>query len=155
MGIESSVQRVEALAVNLEPPLVLDAATPTREVIARMRECCSGYALLASDDKLVGIFTERDVLTKVLGDHHGLDSPVAELMTREPVCVGEADSVRKAVHAMRQGGFRNVPVIDSQCRVVGCIRHKDIVRYLVEHFAQQVLNLPPDPYQVAVTPEGG
>jgi len=144
MGIESSVQRVEALAVNLEPPLVLDAATPTREVIARMRECCSGYALLASDDKLVGIFTERDVLTKVLGDHHGLDSPV-----------GEADSVRKAVHAMRQGGFRNVPVIDSQCRVVGCIRHKDIVRYLVEHFAQQVLNLPPDPYQVAVTPEGG
>jgi len=39
--------------------------------------------------------------------------------------------------------------------VVGCVRHKDIIRYLVEHMADQVLSLPPDPDQVAHTREGG
>ena len=76
-------------------------------------------------------------------------------MTPDPDTVHENDAIRDAVLAMHEGGFRNVPIVDAQGRVVSCVRHKDIVNYLVEHFAQHVLNLPPDPENMPQTPEGG
>ena len=75
-------------------------------------------------------------------------------MTRDPVCVNEKDPIRKAVMHMYKGGFRNVPILDEKGKIITCVRHKDIVHYLVEHFAQHVLNLPPDPGNMPGTPEG-
>ena len=46
-------------------------------------------------------------------------------------------------------------ILDEKGKIITCVRHKDIVHYLVEHFAQQVLNLPPDPDKMPDTPEGG
>jgi hypothetical protein len=48
-----------------------------------------------------------------------------------------------------------VPVVDHEDHILGCVRHKDIASYLVDHYAVHVLNLPPDPEQVARAPEGG
>jgi CBS-domain-containing membrane protein len=56
---------------------------------------------------------------------------------------------------MWRGGFRSVPVVDEEDRVIGCVRHKDIVKYLAQHFPAQVLNLPPDPERIALEREGG
>jgi predicted transcriptional regulator len=56
---------------------------------------------------------------------------------------------------MHAGGYRQVPVVDNEDRILGCVRHKDIAGYLVDHYAAHVLNLPPDPEQVARAPEGG
>ena len=56
---------------------------------------------------------------------------------------------------MRRGGYRNVPVVDEADQVLGCVRHKDIVEYIAEVYPEQVLNLPPDPDQVALEREGG
>ena len=76
-------------------------------------------------------------------------------MTSDPVCVGAKDPVRQVVLLMHQGGYRQIPVVDATGQVAGCVRHKDIAEYLVNHFAGHVLNLPPDPEQIARTPEGG
>jgi CBS-domain-containing membrane protein len=76
-------------------------------------------------------------------------------MTPDPVSVNENDPIQLAVLQMHKGGFRNVPVVDADRKVVSCVRHKDIVHYLIEHFAQHVLNLPPDPNNMPDTPEGG
>ena len=155
MSIEKSVRAVEVVALGMDPPVVLDAAVPVKEVIRRMREGQTGCALICSDGKLRGIFTERDVLNKVLGVEGILDRPVSDVMTADPDTVHEDDSIRDAVMAMHRGGFRNVPIVDSQGRVVSCVRHKDIVQYLAQHFAQHVLNLPPDPDNMPETPDGG
>jgi predicted transcriptional regulator len=56
---------------------------------------------------------------------------------------------------MHAGGYRQVPVVDHEDHILGCVRHKDIAGYLVNHYAVHVLNLPPDPEQVARAPEGG
>jgi CBS-domain-containing membrane protein len=80
---------------------------------------------------------------------------VAELTTRGPIAVGQREPVRNAVAHMFRGGFRSVPVVDREQRVVGCVRRKDLGRYAVQHFADRILNLPPDPDQVAKSPEGG
>jgi CBS domain-containing protein len=147
MQIEESIKVVEVMALELGPPVVLDEGCPLHEVIQRLRDANSGCALLTRDGRLAGIFTERDLVTRVLGAEYDLDQPAAQWMTSNPDRVSPTDTIRKAVRLMWRGGFRSVPVVDEE--------HKDIVRYLAEHFSAQVLNLPPDPERIALEREGG
>jgi len=158
MPIDKSVQQVDVTALGLSEPVLLDQATPVRRVIEKMRERRTGVALLTGDGdppRLVGIFTERDVLARVVGLENVLDRPVAELMTRDPHVMGEHEPVARAVRIMNAENVRHVPVQSADGRFTACVRHKDIIRYLVEHCAAHVLNLPPDPDQVATTRSGG
>ncbi len=155
MTIAKSVRDVEVVALKMDPPVVLDETVSVKEVVGKMQEKRSGYALLCREGRLSGIFTERDVLTKVVGIEGALNKPISDLMTHDPVHVHEKDPIRNAVMHMHKGGFRNVPILDERDKIITCVRHKDIVHYLVEHFAHHVLNLPPDPDNVPETPEGG
>ena len=143
------------LALELQPPLVLEGATRVGDVIREMQDGGLGYALVTENNRLVGIFTERDVFLSVLGNDAILTQPVSEHMTPDPVCVGAKDPVRQVLLLMHQGGYRQIPILDATGQIAGCVRHKDIAEYLVNHFAEHVLNLPPDPDQIARTPEGG
>ena len=155
MKIERSLREVEVLALELQPPLVLDSATTVGNVIREMQDGRLGYALITANNRLTGIFTERDVFLSVLGHDAVLDRPVAEYMSPDPGWVAAEDPVRKVLLLMHQGGHRQIPILDATGQVAGCVRHKDIAEYLVDHFAEHVLNLPPDPEQIAHTPEGG
>ena len=154
MTNERGIQIIEVLAIELEPPLVLDGSTTVDGVIQAMRDRHLGYALITDEDKLVGIFTERDVLLSVLDEDEVLQQPVSKLMTPTPVCVHALDTVWRVVGLMHEGGFRQIPVVDEEQRVLACVRHKDIAGCLVSPFARHILNLPPDPEQLATTPEG-
>jgi len=153
--IQERVKAVDVLAITAEPPLVVDHETPVSAAIDEMRKAGTGCALVVRDGKLAGLFTERDVLNRVLGNADALAQPVSAVMTSDPVTVSESDPIRKAVLEMHRGGFRNVPVVDADGVPVGCVRHKDVIAYLVENFADRTLNLPPDPDQIAKRPEGG
>ena len=155
MKTELSLRRVEVLALELQSPLLLDGSTSVGDTIRAMREHELGYALITAGHRLAGIFTERDVFLSVIGDSGALSQPVSELMTPDPVTVAENDPIWQVVLSMHEGGFRQVPVLDSEERVVACVRHKDIGQFLANQFADQVLNLPPDPEQHAHSPEGG
>ena len=155
MTIAKSLKDVDVVALKMDPPVVLDERASVKDVLRQMQEKGSGYALLCRGGKLSGIFTERDVLTKVVGVEGVLDKPVSDFMTRDPVRLHEKDPIRNAVMHMHKGGFRNIPILDEQGKIITCVRHKDIVHYLVEHFAQHVLNLPPDPDNMPETREGG
>ena len=82
------------------------------------------------------------------------ESPIADVMTPNPVCVIVKDPIRLAVRRMEQGGFRHVPVLDETGRPVGVLSATRIVHYLAEHFPATVYNLPPDPQAVPEEPEG-
>jgi len=155
MKIERSLREVEVRALELQPPLILEGATSVGYVIREMQDGGFGCALVTQDNRLAGIFTERDVLLSVLGNDAVLAQPIAGHMTPDPVCVGAKDPVRQVVLLMHQGGYRQVPVVDANGLISGCVRQKDIAEYLVNHFAAHLLNLPPDPGQIARTPEGG
>jgi CBS domain-containing protein len=155
MKIERSLRVVDVMSLELEPPLVLDAAQGVGDVIRAMQDSGLGYALLTRGDRLAGIFTERDVFLRVLGNEGVLQQPVSEFMSAEPVCVSRDEPVWRAVTLMHRGGYRQIPVVDGEGRVTGCVRHKDIAGYLVDHFAGHILNLPPDPDQLARAPDGG
>jgi CBS domain-containing protein len=158
MELEQSVRRVEVTALEMPEPVLLDQATPIGQVIEKMREHQTGVAMLTAEGdppRLTGIFTERDILRQVLGKEGALERPVADLMTADPIVMAETDPIERAVQIMNRKGFRHVPVQAADGRIIACVRHKDIIRFLVATFAEQLLNLPPDPGQVAMSPEGG
>jgi len=155
MQIEERIKAVEIVALGMDPPVVADASIPLRDVVRQMRDKRSGCALLTRDGKLAGIFTERDVVLRIVGVEGAMDQPVSDWMTPDPDRVSQKDPLNMAVRLMRRRGFRNVPVVDEVGQVVGCVRHKDIVAYLAEVYPEQVLNLPPDPDQVILEREGG
>ena len=154
VSIQERVKIVDVLTITTEPPLIVDHTTSVSAAIEQMCDGRTGCALVTRDGKLVGLFTERDVLNKVLGEADALEQPVSAVMTPDPVRLTEDAPIREAVVQMHRGGFRNVPVVDSSDAPVGCIRHKDVITYLVENFADRTLNVPPDPDQIATKPEG-
>jgi CBS domain-containing protein len=126
--------------------LVLDEQTPLEAALREMREHRQGCVLVTRDGKLSGIFTERDVLMKVVGT--GIDlarTPIRPYMTRDPVRLPEDAIVAYALNRMCLEGFRHVPLTDAEGRPVGVVSMRDIIEYLSGFFPKDVLNLPPEP----------
>ena len=119
--------------------------TPTQsvaEAVALMREKGVGCVLVCLERKVVGIFTERDLLRRVMALGKPLSAPVYESMTHQPVTVHPKDSIATALRRMEEGGYRHLPVVVED-KPVGILSVKRIVHYLVEHFPATVYNLPP------------
>ena len=131
-----------------------DEVAPVAEVLRRMRHCGGVTALVMREGRLSGIFTERDMLIKVLGDPTADQRPVRELMTSNPVTALPEQSVHTALRVMRRGGFRDLPVVDENGRLLGNLTQGAVVRFLAGSLPQEVLNLPPRPDQAPATPEG-
>ena len=141
---------------RLQParPLRLDQTCPVSAGLGLMRKHRAGCLLVCDGKTVVGIFTERDFLRRVIAAGKDLETPVGEVMTPNPVCVLAKEPIRLAVRRMEKGGFRHVPVLDETGRPVGVLSATRIVHYLAEHFPATVYNLPPDPLAVPEEPEG-
>lgn len=131
-----------------------DEEVPVGEVLRRMRHCGGVTALLMREGRLAGIFTERDMLLKVLSDAGAGERPIRELMTSDPVTASPQQDIRGALRVMRNGGFRDLPVLDENGRVLGNLTQAAVVRFLAGNLPQEVLNLPPRPDQAPPKPEG-
>ncbi len=104
------------------------------------------YGVLITDagGRLTGIFTERDVLTRVVGK--GLDARktlLGQVMTKNPEALSARDRVAYAVHSMSVAGYRTVPLVDAEKRPIGVVTVSDVIRWLANLFPETVLNLPP------------
>ena len=89
-----------------------------------------GAALVFDGERLVGIFTERDVLRAVA--RGGLETgTVADWMTHHPETIEASDSTGHAAALMIHGGFRHLPVADGQ-KVVGIISIRDLMRVVLD-----------------------
>lgn len=140
--------------LNPTRPLCVDAGEPVVTAVAVMRRERIGCLLVVENGELVGIFTERDLLKRVLARGEPLTVPITAVMTAHPVAVNVLDSVRSAVERMQTGGYRHVPVVDEGNRPVGVLSAKRIIRYLAEHFPTTVYNQPPDPLRVPEAADG-
>lgn len=131
--------------------------TTIGEAARIMKEHRIGCVLVEEEGRLLGIFTERDILTKLVGT--GYDPAkvhVDGVMTKNPETLTPEDPIAFAVQRMSVGGFRHLPLIDATTgRPVGILSVKDIVDYLADYFPREVLNIPPEPGKQPRTPEGG
>jgi CBS domain-containing protein len=135
--------KVESVSrLNPTPPWQVAPEQSVAEAVELMRDKSVGCVLVCLDRKVIGIFTERDLMRRVMAQGKQLSSPVFESMTPNPVTVHPKDSIATAIRRMEEGGYRHLPVVVDD-RPVGILSVKRIVHYLVEHFPATVYNLPP------------
>jgi len=84
-----------------------------------------GALLIIESHRLVGIFTERDAVHRVLAAGRDANATtLAEVMTADPVTVSADRPLNHALHIMYESGFRHVPVTEDG-RVVGVVSARD------------------------------
>jgi CBS domain-containing protein len=128
----------------LHAPIVVRESAPLEEVVARMVAGHTGCVLVVDEkSELRGIFTERDLLRRVLGPGRAFSTSVGEVMTGDPDTVSPADTVMTAIRAMHEGSHRHLPVVENG-RPVGVISARSLIRHLAELYPAAVYNLPPD-----------
>lgn len=92
-----------------------------------------GLLVTDAEDKLVGIFTERDVLMKVAGLVEDLSAEtVADYMTADPYTISAEHPIAYALHLMSVHGFRHLPLVDADGHPSGIISFRDVVGFLNE-----------------------
>lgn len=146
-GFDATLVREPLHAVPVRPILLLaadDTATAAMRAMQREHRGC----VLVTDDgtqqsKLLGIFTERDVLLRIVDrGKNPATLPIGEVMTPDPDCLAVDSTVAHALNKMSVGGFRHVPVVDQEHRPAFVVSVRDIVEFLVAAFPREVLTLP-------------
>jgi len=147
--IERAIVSEDIRALGLGPAICVRADVSLREAVATLQNEHIGCVLVVDEaGKLTGIFTERDLLTKVA--LRSLDwsvERVRDYMTADPETLHPEDRIAWALKLMHVGGYRHVPLTDDAGKPVGVVSIKDIVDYIVDLFPSPVLNLPPDPHR--------
>lgn len=109
------------------------------EAAKLMRQRRVGAMMVVEEGRLVGVFTERDALFRVVAE--GRDSsvtPLAEVMTSNPQTLKPDDSFNRALEMMHEGKFRHVPVVEDG-RPVGMVCARDALGPELETFVYELL----------------
>jgi CBS domain-containing protein len=136
--------------------LKVDPARSLAEVITLMNEHHRGAVLVVHKEQLLGIFTERDVLRRVVSS--GLDltrATVGEHMTGSPDTLPEFATLAQALRAMVIGGYRHLPIVDGQGRPRSMVSMREIIEFVSETFPNEVLNAPPMLQRYTFRVDGG
>jgi len=112
-------------------PMVVAPTMPLRQVLRLLVDNKVGCVVVAEQEKIVGIFSERDALLKI-GEQAAAfgNRPVSDFMTKKVESLPPTAKIAFAVHRMDQGGFRHVPVVNESGQAVGIFSVRDILSYL-------------------------
>jgi CBS domain-containing protein len=151
--LQTPIADVKRTAAVTVPP---DA--PVQKAVDLMRAKKVSAVLVverAKAKRLVGIFTERDLVTRALPARSWARARVDKFMTKAPEALRTKDPVAYAVNKMSVGGFRHVPLVDGAGRPAGILSARDVLDFVVELCPEEILNLPPEP-ELALhpTPDG-
>ncbi len=126
----------------------VEASASVADTIALMCANDFGAVLVTEAGKLVGVFTERDVLKRVAGKITDLDAhPVSEVMTRNPESLRLGDKIIFVMNMMHVGGYRHVPIVDDEHRPLHVISIKDVMAYVLEPLHDLIVSIPPEPFR--------
>ena len=134
--------------------VVVSPFTPLSKAIEAMKSDEGGCVIISDDGRVAGIFTERDLLTKVLGENIDLSSPIKDWMQSQVHTLSPEATIGDAVRLMNEKSFRNIPIVKNG-ELRGSISVFDIITYLAECYPKTTMNLPPLPAQVMDTVDGG
>jgi predicted transcriptional regulator len=141
LGLVTEKELVDALAVDFmvesavcnqimrHDPVATAPDTTVREVLSSMRANDADCVLVVDEGKPTGIFSERDVLTRVMGDPARLTDPVSRYMSKPVVSVPSSAMVYKVILYMRQKNVRRVAVVETDGTLAGLLSQRDILTY--------------------------
>jgi CBS domain-containing protein len=140
----------------VRPVVRVEAGDAMWKVVAAMKEANRGAVLVEDGGRLVGIFTERDVMTRL--DHEDLDwlhVKVGDVMTPHPMTIHVDDTVAEAMRRLHEGRRRHLPVVDERGKVKSLLSIRDLLAYVADRFPEEFVNLPPRPDRESSGPWGG
>jgi CBS domain-containing protein len=137
------------------PAVTLSEEATIDDAIHLMLDQGIGAILVLRGGKATGIFTERDVLRRVVSAGIDRARPLREVMTADPVTLGPEDGIAFALNRMIIGGFRHVPIVSETGAPLAVLSLRDVVAFIVSLLPSQVLNLPPEPMHEARSADGG
>ncbi len=130
-------------------PICFKGSDAVSEAMQAMQREHRGCVLITEDgtsrSRLAGIFTERDILLRIINrGRNPATVTLDEVMVRDPESLALNATIAWVLNKMSVGGFRHVPAVDDD----GCpqiiVSVRDVVQFLVEAFPSQILNLPPE-----------
>jgi 2-oxoglutarate ferredoxin oxidoreductase subunit beta len=124
-------------ALSPNAPITVDQSASLAKAVHQMNMHRIGCLLVTdAQDKLVGIFTEQDVLHRVVGLVADLETAViADYMTPNPIALQAHLPIAQALHEMHVHGFRHLPLVDDEHRPEGIVSFRDVVHHLKETLA--------------------
>jgi CBS domain-containing protein len=131
--VRSLVRRRELVAA---PSL-----TPVLEAAIRMRDEGVGALCVVDEGRLVGIFSERDLMTRVVVP--GKDprrTTLEEVMTADVVTAALDETRRQCLDRMREERFRHLPILDGN-QVVGMVSMRDLLRDEIAEQREEIVGL--------------
>ena len=131
-GLQRTIMETPLRELNPPAALTVAPTEPIAAVIRLMQEHRQGSVLVVDHARLVGIFTERDVLNRVAGESLDIDRlAVSEVMTRDPKVLRDDDTVAFALHRMAVGSYRHIPIVQKG-KPLRFISVRGVLRFLHE-----------------------
>jgi CBS domain-containing protein len=117
--------------------LTMAPATTVRYAARQMKARKVGAVMVVETGRLVGIFTERDGLFRVLAEGLNPDiTPLSAVMTADPATIGADARLGHALHAMTDGGFRHMPVVKDGAPI-GMVSIRDALGSELANFERE------------------
>jgi len=129
--------------------------TPLKQAIELMQQNQAGYVVVMEKKRVTGLFTEVDLVRKVLEQKVDWNSPICDFMEKDPVILTRQDTVEKVIDIMSDRRIYHIPVVNEQKELIEVLSVRSIIKLLAEFYPAEVLNLPPKPNQIMETVEGG
>ena len=126
--------KVSELMISSEV-ITVNRGTKVASVVKLMNDLNIGCVVIVENQNPVGIFTERDLLKRVV--FNNLDAAhtiIEDVMTKHPVCVKSSTTLNKVAAAMRLGKFRHLVVVDDANQARGVISIKDLMNWVTDQF---------------------
>lgn len=147
LSSETFLQPISAMC-RQQTLAMLPPSAKISEAISLMQTRRIGGVIIVVEGKLAGIVTERDVLMKVVGSEIDVNRDAVEkIMTHNPEALMLDDQLAYLLNTMRVGGFRHVPIVDQHNRPIHLISVRDVLAYIVDHFTQEIINIPSQPFR--------
>lgn len=154
MDLREPLQSETVADVGYRELVSIGTSARVAEAVALMRKENCGCLVVMSEGRMRGIFTERDLLKRVLRPRIGLDTPIVDLMSKEVTVAHVGEPIHAVLARMYVGRLRHLPVLDGD-EPVGTISIKRAIHFLADQLPQAILNLPPHPETFPATREGG
>lgn len=129
--------------------------TSIKDAVEIMQKNKSGYIVLSKNKKAVGLFTEDDLMNKIIDQDVNWSKPIGDFMTKNWATLKMADAVGQAIDLMGDRRLYYIPLVDENDNLVNVLSVRTLIKFLAEFYPTEVYNLPPKFGQIMETREGG
>lgn len=137
--------------LSMRKIITIPRGAKIKDAVDLMQKYRFGAVIISENDdpkKLAGIFTERDLLLKVIGKvPNFLEISIEDVMTKDPFVLQQGDKIAFLMHNMHVGRFRHIPIVDNDHNIVSIVSIKDVNSYILDHFPQAITNITAEPFR--------